>query len=44
MGLDAGGYMWGWWLDDVRIYQCVVSVPVPATNFFPFVGRDVISP
>ena len=22
MGLDSGGYDWGWWLDDVRIYTC----------------------
>jgi hemin uptake protein HemP len=22
MGLDAGYYSWGWWLDDVRVYQC----------------------
>ena len=22
MGLDDIGYMWGWWLDDVRIYTC----------------------
>ena len=22
MGLDASTSMWGWWLDDVRIYTC----------------------
>lgn len=24
IGLDTGGFNWGWWLDDVRIYQCAV--------------------
>jgi Zn-dependent metalloprotease len=23
MGLDSFGYDWGWWLDDVAIYDCV---------------------
>jgi len=22
MGLDDTGYAWGWWLDDVRVYNC----------------------
>ena len=24
MGLDDGGSRWGWWLDDVRVYECRV--------------------
>ena len=37
MGLDNGGFDWGWWLDDIRIYTCdfvqppgAASSPTPA--------------
>ncbi len=23
MGLDSSGYVWGWWLDDIQVYECV---------------------
>ncbi|MBK9926593.1 MAG: M4 family metallopeptidase [Anaerolineales bacterium] len=29
MGLDALGYAWGWWVDDVIIYQCMPEDTVP---------------
>ncbi|HEY5984310.1 MAG TPA: M4 family metallopeptidase, partial [Anaerolineales bacterium] len=35
MGLDSVGYDYGWWLDDVRIYQCSAATNTPtntATN------------
>jgi hypothetical protein len=27
MGLDDGGSRWGWWLDDVRVYECIKARP-----------------
>ena len=27
MGLDLGGSSWGWWLDDVRVYECIRARP-----------------
>ena len=26
MGLDDSGSSWGWWLDDVRVYNCTVTL------------------
>lgn len=31
MGLDSGGYAWGWWLDDVQLYECVRFSDVPSS-------------
>ncbi|HSA99630.1 MAG TPA: Ig-like domain-containing protein, partial [Anaerolineales bacterium] len=31
MGLDQFTYVWGWWLDDVKIYQCVPADTTPPT-------------
>ncbi len=29
MALDSSAYAWGWWLDDVQIYECVRFTDVP---------------
>jgi Zn-dependent metalloprotease len=26
MGLDSTGLAWGWWVDDVRVYDCTISI------------------
>jgi hypothetical protein len=25
MGLDNTGYSWGWWVDNIKLYECIVS-------------------
>jgi bacillolysin len=29
MGLNSTTYDWGWWVDDVRIYNCTTPPPLP---------------
>jgi Zn-dependent metalloprotease len=38
MGLDSGGFDYGWWLDDVRIYRCFT--PIIAEADFNSVGAN----
>ncbi len=30
MGLDEGTALWGWWVDDVKIYRCPIDIVPPA--------------
>ena len=38
MGLDSGGFDFGWWLDDVRVYKCFTPTVVQAN--FKSVGAN----
>ena len=42
MGLDSSGYVWGWWLDDVQVYECVRFSDVPS-NYWAYSWIDTLA-
>jgi bacillolysin len=35
IGTDSGGWDWGWFIDDIRIYTCGALVPTPTRTVTP---------
>jgi len=46
MGTDSGGWDWGWFIDDVRIYTCEAVSPTPTPSayvYLPLVMKNYSS-